>query len=155
MHRVFSVCFLTFLYFFFSRPAGRNFGANSNAAQKSPRRNFGASANAGGFSNNFSRLLNVNVFTRVLVHMRSHKQHRNYNSPCKTILITIVIETAYHMRLWLSRLILIVLAVVWVVLAWKRLCGLPLPSPVINVPAGHQSHYEDHQKHRQTIRTAA
>ena len=48
MHRVFSVCFLTVFIFFSSRPAGRNFGANSNAAQKSPRRNFGASANAGG-----------------------------------------------------------------------------------------------------------
>ena len=49
MHRVFSVCFLTFFLFFFSsRPAGGNFGANSNAAQKSPRRNFGASANTGG-----------------------------------------------------------------------------------------------------------
>ena len=40
--------FLLFLDFCFSRPAGRNFGANSNAAQKSPRRNFGANANAGG-----------------------------------------------------------------------------------------------------------
>ena len=48
MHRVFSVCFLIVFYFFSSRPAGRNFGANSNAAQKSPRRNFGANANAGG-----------------------------------------------------------------------------------------------------------
>ena len=46
-----AVCFVNaFLVFFIfsGRPAGRNFGANSNAAQKSPRRNFGASANAGG-----------------------------------------------------------------------------------------------------------
>ena len=72
MHRVFSVCFLLVFYFFSSRPAGRNFGANSNAAQKSPRRNFGASANAGGLVTTRRglttyRLIVVTVCVHVLI----------------------------------------------------------------------------------------
>ena len=51
MRSVFVNIFLMPFDLFSGRPAGRNFDAKSNAAQKSPRRNFGASANAGGVIN--------------------------------------------------------------------------------------------------------